>query len=413
MRSVGPPAPVRRNGHHLYSRHAGILLLLYLSLLVPLSVHGRDIAWGGRFKSLYLHLEPAPGGWADGGEISSNNLRLTLKTDLPHNLTLETAVESSLMLAHPAGLAGFAENGRQRAVDLTASWGENHAVSEQLHIDRLCLSGQASHLEWSLGRQAIGFGRILLASPLDVIAPFAPDALDTEIRPGVDALKLRYYIGQTGELGAYAVMGEHADDCSGLATLSWNTRGLDILAITGLLRNRPMVGVGLAGDIGGIGIKMETAAYSGKKVSQPEGDLHRFFAIAALECWYRFGNGLVFTGQYLYNGAGADKPSQYPQALNSAPIREGLSFLLGQHYLLLAPSYELHPLVTLSGLGIVNLQDGSWLLRPALNISLSDNLDLMLFWGFTLGRSAKNLRFPRSEFGARGQTGGLLLTWHF
>lgn len=246
-----------------------------------------------------------------------------------------------------------------------------------------------------------------------MIAPFAPDALDTEIRPGVDALKLRYYIGQTGELGAYAVLGERDNDCSGLVTLSWNTRGIDILSIAGLLRNRPMGGVGLAGDIKGIGIKMEATAYSGKNISHPEGDLHRLFAIAALEGWYRFSNGLVFTAQYLYNGAGAEKPDDYPQALNSAPVREGLTFLLGQHYLLLAPSYEIHPLVTLHGLGILNLQDCSCLLRPALNISLSDNLDLMLFWEFTLGRSAEGYRFPRSEFGARGEAGGLFLTWHF
>jgi hypothetical protein len=140
--------------------------------------------------------------------------------------------------------------------------------------------------------------------------------------------------------------------------------------------------------------------------------------IAAVEGWYRFANGMTLVAQYLHNGAGAKDPADYPQAALSAPIQEGLTSLLGRHYLLAAPSFELHPLVTLNGLLIWNLADDSWLLRPTLAISLADNLGLELFWTHLAGNSPRQRPFPlpaesRSEFGSQGDSGGFFLKWFF
>lgn len=175
-----------------YSDLIAALVLLTWPFCVPHIVQAQNITWSGRFKTLNVHLEPAPKDWSAGGELSLNSLRLGMRADLPRNLHFESAVESILLATKPSDLAAQAENSRQRTVDLTESWGEGHSLRGQLQVNRLHLSGRTAHLEWDAGRQAIGFGRILLASPLDVIAPFAPDAVDTEIRPGVDALKLLY-----------------------------------------------------------------------------------------------------------------------------------------------------------------------------------------------------------------------------
>lgn len=390
-----------------------ILPWLLLAALAGPPAVAQESPWSGRVTSLNLHLEEGPTGWSDGGNLSFNGFRLRFNTDITGALSFETAVETGLLATDPAGLASFSDLTRYRVLDLTETWSEEHSVSAQMQVDRLSLSGHGDHLQWTLGRQAIGFGRILLVSPLDVITPFAPDAIDTEIRPGVDALKVQGYFGTAGEIGIVTVFGNNAGDGSALLTFSWNTHGIDILGLAGTLRERPMGGVGLAGDWAGIGIKAEMTAYSGKEVTATDGDLHKFFVIGALEGWYRFANGLIVTGQYLYNGAGTAHSSGYAGALASAPVREGLTFLAGQHYLLVAPSYEIHPLVTLSGLLIWNLKDLSALLRPSVNISLSDNLDLMVFWGFALGRSPRDAFRARSEFGSRGDTGGLFLSWHF
>jgi hypothetical protein len=85
---------------------------------------------------------------------------------------------------------------------------------------------------------------------------------------------------------------------------------------------------------------------------------------------------------------------------------------------LAAPSYELHPLVTLNGLLIWNLEDDSWLLRPTLAINLADNLSLELFWTHPEGQSPSQRGIPlppafHSEFGNLGESAGFFLKWFF
>jgi hypothetical protein len=238
------------------------------------------------------------------------------------------------------------------------------------------------------------------------------------VRPGVDALRATAHYGLDGQLGAVAVLGDISRHDSYLATWADNHAGIDLLAIGGRLRQRPMVGAGLAGSLGTLGLKGEAAVYEGARVGKPGGDPHRHMLITAVESWYRFDSGLTLVAQYLHNGAGTSHPADYPEAALSAPVREGLTTLLGRHYLLAAPSYELHPLVTLNGLLIWNLTDDSWLLRPTLAINLADNLSLELFWtrpeGHEPGRRPLPLPAePRSEFGSRGESAGFFIKWFF
>jgi hypothetical protein len=285
-----------------------------------------------------------------------------------------------------------------------------------LLIDRLQLHLVSRNLEWDIGRQPIGFGRIVLFSPLDVVAPFPPDALDTDVRPGVDAIRVTRYFGRGGQLGGALVFGQEDVENSYLLTFSQNWEGLDILALAGSLRDRWMGGAGLAGSLGGLGLKGEMTVYQGKEVGQPGGDPADSFTLAALEGWFRLDNGLVLLAEYLYNGPGSRDPGGYLQTAQAAPLNEGLTFLTGRHYLLLAPSYELHPLATLQGLVIWNLLDDSFLARPLLNLSLADNLALQLFWNFNVGEKPLTdlpLPVPQSEFGSVGNSGGMFVSWYF
>lgn len=391
------------------------LLILFL---VATPAAGLETSFGGFLKNFDIYRQSPPESNLDSGWFAANRLRLETELTFDSSWQLQLAAEDLLLYTHPPGLVSLPDDNINRRIDLEHDWNRDGRFADQLQIDRLQLNWQQRSNELKIGRQAIGFGRIVIFSPLDVIAPFSPDAIDTEVRPGVDALRVAHYFGMGGEVSGNLVFGQEKDLNSYLITASHNLSGIDLLGIAGVLRQREMIGIGAAGNIGGLGLKGEISSYRGKNVGQPGGDLHDDFAIGAVELWYRFANDLVLLGQYLYNGPGVGDPADYLQAVGSAPLREGLTYLVGHHYLTLAPSYDIHPLVNLQGLLIWNLEDDSWQLRPLIDMSLSDNLELQLFWTFFAGKepqasSLSPLPVPRSEFGSAGDAGGLFLAYHF
>ncbi len=376
-----------------------------------------DISIHGSLKSFNLYSENFPSADQEGA-LSADRIRLDLTGQLLQRFDLEFSLDQQLLWVSRAGVVALPENSVNRRFDLQKNWHEGERFSGQLQVDRLNLRGKMGDFNWSFGRQAVGFGRISLFSPLDIIAPFPPDAIDVDVRSGVDAIRATRYFGMAGQVGGIAVFGAEKKDNSYLLTLGENFKNIDVLAIGGRLRGRSMLGFGLGGEVGKVGLKAELSWYQGTDVDQPQGDLYDDFGMAAVEGWYRFDNGLVLLGEYLFNGIGSDNPNEYPLVARSAPISEGLSFLLARHYLLLGPSYQFHPLVTASGLLIYNIEDHSSLLRPQLVISLADNLQLDLFWAITTGRKSQThpltqLPVIRSEFGSANDSGGLLLRWYF
>ncbi|MCK4507624.1 MAG: hypothetical protein KAU27_03730, partial [Desulfuromonadales bacterium] len=80
--------------------------------------------------------------------------------------------------------------------------------------------------------------------------------------------------------------------------------------------------------------------------------------------------------------------------------------------------YEFHPLARVQGMILYNLEDNSALIRPTLDLNLADNLSLQIFWSWHTGQKPKVTSSllpvePRSEFGMRGDNGGLFLKWFF
>ncbi len=394
------------------------IIFCHAVVLLPVPALAEGLQWSGFVKSLNVYIEEAPAGLAPEYWISSNNARLDVTWQLSDTWQLETALDYQYLWSDPAGFHGLETIDYNRRLDLEKSWQHDEHGASRLQVDRINLQRQNGAVDTTIGRQAIGFGRILVFSPLDVIAPFAPDAIDTDVRSGVDALHTIFNYGIDGQVGAIAVWGEEAEFNSYLGTWSDNRAGLDLLMIGGKLRGRNMIGTGLAGSLGTLGLKGEISVYDGKDTGEIDGDLHDSFTVAAVEAWYRFANGLSLVTQYLYNGPGVNDPEDYPAALASAPLQEGLTYLLGRHYLIIAPAYEIHPLATLQGLIIYNIDDESALLRPTLDLSLADNLSLQAFWTWHSGESPEAVSsllpaLPRSEFGTFGDSGGVFIKWFF
>lgn len=400
---------------------AGVAVTLAVLCLLLLPVHpawATAPQWSGSVKSLNLYGEEAPADLFPTYRLSSNRVRLNMDWQPASGWLLQTSLDHQLLWSDPGELFPLAGDDGNRRLDLDKNWQHSEQSASRLQVDRLSLQWRRGAMDTTLGRQPIGFGRILIFSPLDVIAPFPPDAIDTDVRSGVDALRISFNYGLDGQLGALAVWGADGHRDSFLATWSDNRAGIDLLMIGGRLRGRSMFGAGLAGSLGTLGLKGEVSFHRGRDREESGGDLYDSYSLAAVEGWYRFANGISLVVQYLYNGPGSDDPADYPKVLASAPLQEGLTSLLGRHYLMAAPSYELHPLATLQGMVICNLADDSALLRPTLELSLADNLSLQLFWTWTLGEQPQQAGTftpleAGSEFGLRGDSGGLFAKWFY
>ncbi|NIQ95323.1 MAG: hypothetical protein GWN87_14810, partial [Desulfuromonadales bacterium] len=213
----------------------------------------------------------------EDGFFSANSQRLDLAKTFPTDLKVNLALDNLLLYSDQPTQVTLPADSFNRRFDLEQNWNRNEQWSDRLSVDRLSLRGSYRNLDWTIGRQAIGFGRIVIFSPLDIVAPFAPDAIDTDTRPGVDAVRGVHYFGLGGQVGGTIVFGPETSDNSYLLTLTDNRSGVDYLGIGGILRDREMAGIGFAGSLGTLGIKMEASHYRGKNVGLPGGDLHDDF----------------------------------------------------------------------------------------------------------------------------------------
>ncbi len=378
-----------------------------------------EVSVGGFLKSTNVSVQPSAS-TSGNGFYSYNEQRVFLKGAPSDSFDYEVAVENELLLSDSDidWVSRYRTRDVNRRLDMDATLTNGRHQEDIIEVDRLMFSLRGEDDEVSLGRQAVGYGRMALVSPLDVVQPFSPDALDTDTRSGVDAVRAVHYFGLGGQVGGTLVLGDSDDNNSYLATASYNAAGVDLLGIAGRLRSRDMAGAGIAGDIHGVGLKAEFVQYQGRKRTDDPGDLYDSFPIAGVEAWYRFDNGLKVLAEYLYNGAGAGSPDGYTDAILSASMQEGMTSLAGQQYLLVRPSYELHPLVSVQVLAIWNLKDQSALIRPELDISLSDNAQLQLFVGLNTGpgphdENALGISEYRSEFGSINNYGGFSLKYYF
>ncbi len=398
-----------------------VSFLLLSLLFIPKSLQAealKDFEVSGFIKSLNIYMESSPLSTYSSGIAAYNQQRLDASGRFGGYISFEVSAENRLTTSRTvlSNSGTVMRSSTSRYLDMERVLHNGNHSLDTLYVDRANVTFKTRSTKVTAGRQAIGFGRITLLSPLDVISPFSPEAIDTEVRPGVDAVQAAGYFGLGGEIGAAVVFGDTNEHNSYIAAFSQNWSGMDILAMAGSLQKRNMAGLGLAGNIKGLGLKAEAAVYNGKNVSTPEGDLHSSFTVGAVEAWYRFENGINIISEYYYNGAGTGNSGDYTNVMSSAFTEDGLNYLAGKHYLILEPSYELHPLVTLECLAIRNLDDSSMLIRPLIDISMSDNLVLQVFWSFYTG-DKPNLMYPayviKSEFGSSGDYGGISMKYYF
>ena len=267
--------------------------------------------------------------------------------------------------------------------DLTGTIADDGQVLATQTIDRLALGYTTDKYVVRVGRQALTWGAGKMFHPMDLVDPFAPDATDTEYKPGVDMAYFQWLFDDGSDLQFIAV--PRANTYNVAPTWDASTfavhyhRSIGELGLTGIVardRGDWTAGIGLSGPLGG-------AVWNAEIVPTFEaGGATRISALAnissAVTLFKR--NATVFA-EYFHNGFGVSGSGRAYDTLPTdltARLARGQVFNVSQDYLAGGMTLEWTPLLTLSPSVIVNLNDGSVYGVGEADWSLNDNTDFIV-----------------------------------
>ena len=408
-----------------------LVFALWLSAATFLSAlshpaDGGDLRIGGYFKTFLTALDAADAeGESGAGEplegVMTNPLRLKLFWRLNPTVSGEIAYELTARVQRDwegAGGLGIshAVSPPYRVADLRpylypASGRPRGSFALAQNLDRAFLTVSASSADLYLGRQSIAFGSARVVNPTDVIAPFVYEALDTEERPGVDALRVRVPAGEMGEVDAGVAFGGDFSAKAGAAFLHARFYAAEIdFSMMGMaFQENLLLGVDLARAIGGAGSWLEAAWTAAGAVGGNGAEPDYLRVSTGID--YNFSSGIYAFFEYHFNGAGKPEPRHYPGQLGDPSYTEGGVYLMGRHYVAPGLTYRATPLLSLSLQALVNVGDRSALVAPRAEYSFAEDVTIEAGAFHSLGKRARALSAgnstsaggaevePASEFG--------------
>jgi hypothetical protein len=304
-----------------------------------------------------------------------------LRLDVHWALAAENAVGSSLVPGAKTGIALSAPE----VVRLTwhPDLGENLAL--QHRFDRLMVSAKVGRVDLTFGRQPISFGSGLVFNPLDLVNPFGPATIDSEYKPGVDAVRVDAYVGATGKVtvaGAYAgakplvgpdrrAEGPILDDLVLAATGQGTVGVTDLTGFAGVVHGDPVVGVSVVSAVGAVGLH-------GDATLTVPGDGVNPFVRAVAGADFRPTTTTTLLGEAYVQSSGATSPDRYLDALDDPRFLRGEIWQLGQLYAAVTVAQEITPIIGGNLSVIANLRDPSALVALGGSWSVDENATVAL-----------------------------------
>ena len=380
----------------------------------------------GYVKSFSVAFQPARTNGAPEPELMgavNNRLRLKFDWTPAKNISVQAAYNISPRIQDPALFAGSAfgfqlDATAYRLTDLRERLLPRPdrpfgSFGVYQNLDRLFLSLKTKWGDISVGRQPIAWGSARVVNPTDIIAPFSFNELDKEERYGVDAVRWRVPLGTMSEIDAGYVFGRRFafDKSAFYLKARAPLLGMDVTALGLVFRENALIGLDVAGSIGGAGAWLEAAAVIPDALGSAD------TTGPAEKSYYRLSAGLDGSPssrlygflEYHFNSAGASSPESYLERFSHVAYTRGSAYLMGRHYAAVGLTYELHALLPVTSLVLWNIADGSAAFFPQAEYNVAENIYLAAGALLRIGRSpslssavddpASSLRL-RSEFGS-------------
>ena len=281
----------------------------------------------------------------------------------------------------------------------------------QHRFDRLNVGWRpTSGLELSVGRQAVSWGTTLFLTPADPFSPFSPADPFREFRAGVDAARVRISPSPLSEIDVVVrpTKTEVGEEATALARGLVTVKNWEISGWGGALYGDPAGAVAVAGALGAWAVRGETVVRTLDRETRFRGTvgLDRLFQVNGRDTYV-----LV---EYQHDQLGANGPDEYLDVVTSTPFARGELQVLGRDETVFQASVQVHPLWSVAGLWLWNLNDQSALLSPSVAYSLSNEASIAggVLVGVGDDDATRQCPLP-SEYGVAGVTAYLSASWFF
>jgi hypothetical protein len=313
-------------------------------------------------------------------------------------------------------------NDDRRFLDLTNTLDDSDKLASVHRLDRLWFGYSSESTVLRVGRQSLTWGNGLFFSPLDVVNPFDPAAIDTEYKSGDDMLYGQYLTKNGDDLQAAYVV--RRNPVSGNVESGVSTSAMKYHRVSGdsefdflIARSYSMATIGIGGNrsFGG-------AVWRADLVVTDAGDWTAELVTNLSYSWVWRAKNVSGAIEYYFNGFGQDDDRYDLQSLTQNPellarLARGQTFSIGRNYLAAGLTIELSPLWLLTPNMFMNLDDQSALLQFVTQHNLGDNLTFLAALNLPIGPDG-------SEYGGIGaiqtdkfvsRSGGLFaqVGWYF
>jgi len=360
---------------------------------------GQEVSGGVVFSGHYKNMAVVSTTAVDPPErytLDMNRLRLEWKGQLRPHLGIEVQYDNEVLAGNYVRTREFQLLARQPLLtywDLQSDHARRGEVVARHRLRRGAVTLSEGATDIRLGRQRVAWGTGRFWSPMDLLNPVSPTALEPGEREGVDAILVEHKRSAVSRVSfIYAPVRGGGDNVLG----QWhgNAAEIDYSVTAGRVREGTVLGVDLAGQWRGAGLRAEWSLTRQSAGGMP---------LRMLLGWdYAFANTLTLSAELYYDGSGASDPAHYDIAALLAGRRQSL----GKRYAGLYGRYEITPLLKWENWLARNLDDRSWYFSPRLTYSLRENIDLAI--GAQLHGGG-----PSSEFGRRKNLWFAYAQWFF
>lgn len=252
-------------------------------------------------------------------------------------------------------------------------------------IDRAYAAWHPSWGDVTIGRQAVGLGRGVIFSVMDMFAPFSPLDVDREWRRGVDAARWEVRVSDTSSLELLGIFGETWEQSAVLGRARGYFGEIDGEIVLGKRAEDTLIAGSVSAIVSQAEVHAELGFYHTPEVQRDGGFAGRDYQVlkAVVGSSYTFdvGNGLTMLGEFHYNGFGAQDTSDLSLRLLNGDFQQrvlrGDMQVLARQALALQASYPFKATLNGSLLLLQCPQDGSGLVTPYLAWDLHSNLHLL------------------------------------